>query len=130
MSAIVEKLYPLGFCSDAYTWVKTAASLSISYVLCSFCIPSISLVFLSQLGQKELNGCSLALTVYSLTGKFILVGLNFACDTLLPQYYGGNKRKMGIIVQRGTLIAVYACLLAWILMLNAVRTYSLNIFTF
>jgi hypothetical protein len=49
-----------------------------------------------------------------------MLGLNFGCDTLLPQCFGGNKRKMGLTVQRAVIITGYSCLISWTLMLNAV----------
>jgi Na+-driven multidrug efflux pump len=88
-------------------------------------ISTVSLLFVARLGQAEMNGSALALTVYALVGNAIMVGLNFGCDTLLPQCFGGNKHKMGIVLQRGIIIAFYACFIVWTLMLNAVScTYS------
>lgn len=81
---------------------------------------TVSPIFVSRLGPKQRDGCALALSVYNLVGNAIVVGINFGCDTLLPQCYGGNRRKMGIVLQRAIIIVLYACFPLMILMLNAV----------
>jgi Na+-driven multidrug efflux pump len=115
-----EKLYPSGFRHDASILIPITFTFIISYVLASWMFTTVSLAFISQLGAKERDGCALGLTIYSLIGNSILVGLNFGCDTLLPQCFGGNKHKMGLIVQRAVIIVFYACFAIWTLMLNAV----------
>ncbi len=116
----MEKCYPYGFRHDAMTLISTTFAFLISHVLTAWMISAISLLFMARLGQVDMNSAALALTVYNLIGNSVMLGLNFGCDTLLPQCYGGNKRKMGIILQRGIIIAFYACFIVWTLMLNAV----------
>ncbi len=115
-----EKLYPSGFQHDASILVRRTFAFSISSILSVWMFTTVSLAFISRLGAKERDGCALALTIYSLIGYSVLVGLNFGCDTLLPQCFGGNKHKMGLIVQRAVIILFYACFVIWTLMLNAV----------
>jgi hypothetical protein len=115
-----EKLYPSGFRHDASILVRRAFAFIVSYVFSLWMFTTVSLAFISHLGAKERDGCALGLTMYSLIGNCVLVGLNFGCDTLLPQCFGGNKRKMGLIVQRAVIIIFYTCLIIWTLMLNAV----------
>jgi len=118
--AIKQKLYPFGFRKDA--WMLTTATVSFltGHVFAVWLFPTISLVFVGRLGAKERDGCALALSIYNLIGNAIVVGINFGCDTLLPQCYGGNRRKMGVVLQRAVIIVLYACFPIWILMLNAV----------
>jgi Na+-driven multidrug efflux pump len=115
-----EKLYPSGFRHDASILVPRTFAFIISYVLSAWMLTTVSLVFISQLGAKERDGCALGLNVYNLIGNSFLVGLNFGCNTLLPQCFGGNKHKMGLIVQRAVIIVFYTCFVIWTLMLNAV----------
>jgi Na+-driven multidrug efflux pump len=119
-STLKQKLYPIGFRHDAWTLTSTTFALIISYVFASWMITTVSLVFIGRLGDRERDGCALAITTYVLIGNCVLMGLNFGCDTLLPQCFGGNKKKMGLILQRGIIIAFYACFIIWTLMLNAV----------
>ncbi|CAF3382421.1 unnamed protein product [Rotaria socialis] len=55
---------------------------------------------MGHIGQAEFNPSSLANTISTPSCFAIVSCLNFGCDTLLPQYFGGNKRKTGIILQR------------------------------
>ena len=121
---VKQKVYATGFRHDAYSLTRSGMVFIFSYLLASGSITTISLIFIAQLGDAELTGSSLALTVYSLIGNAVLVGLNFGFETLLPQTFGGNKRKMGIIVQRGIIISFYSWLIIWSLMLNAVSEMS------
>jgi hypothetical protein len=115
-----EKLYPSGFRQDSSILVRRAFAFIVSYVFSLWMFTTVSLAFISHLGAKERDGCALGLTMYSLIGNCVLVGLNFGCDTLLPQCFGGNKHKMGLIVQRAVIIVFYTCFVIWTLMLNAV----------
>jgi Na+-driven multidrug efflux pump len=120
----IQRLYSFVSHGDAVTLVKMSIPLAISYILSLSTITSISLIFMGHLGQAELNASSLANTVFVLICYGLMAGINFGCDTLLPQYYGGDKKKMGIILQRGIIIAGYVCFISWILMLNAVSNTS------
>jgi hypothetical protein len=115
-----EKLYPSGFRHDASILLPRTVAFSISSVLSVWMFATVSLAFISRLGTKERDGCALGLSVYNLIGYSVLLGLNFGCDTLLPQCFGGNKHKMGLIVQRAVIIVFYTCFVIWTLMLNAV----------
>ncbi len=116
----VQKLYPLGFRHDAQKLGKMTLTFVFTYVLSLWLISNVSLAFMGYLGQTEFNASSLALTVYNLVSNTIMIGLTFSCNTLFPQCYGGNKRKMSIILQRAVIIAGYACFIVWSLLLNAV----------
>lgn len=82
------------------------------------------LMMIRILFQIKINSFEPSLNHKYLRTKFF-VGLNFGCDTLLPQCYGGNKRKMSLTIQRAILITIYGILISWTLMLNA--KYLLNI---
>ncbi|CAF4255506.1 unnamed protein product [Adineta steineri] len=81
-------------------------------------MPTVSVIFMGWIGQLEFNASSLARTLYILFGYSFHFGLTYACDTLLSQAFGKNKREMGIIMQRALLIGVYAVLIEWIFLFN------------
>ncbi|CAF1331745.1 unnamed protein product [Adineta ricciae] len=89
-----------------------------SYVLELLLIPAVSNVFMGWIGQQEFNACALARTLYLLFGYSCYFGLTYACDTLLSQAFGGNKRQMGVVIQRGFLIGSFGVLFSWIFLVN------------
>jgi len=112
--------FPCGFKSEAKILMKITVPFALGNILSSWLISFISLAFLGHArGQIELNAGALALSTYILIANSLMLGLNFGCDTLLPQCFGGNKRKMGLVVQRALLITGYSCLISWTLILNA-----------
>jgi Na+-driven multidrug efflux pump len=122
--SFIKRCFPLGFRDEALTLIKITVPFAMGNVLASWLITFISLAFIGHAhGQLELNACALALSTYILIGNALMIGLNFGCDTLLPQCFGGNKHKMGLTVQRAVIITGYSCLISWTLMLNAVINY-------
>lgn len=110
--------------------MKITVPFALGNILSSWLISFISLAFLGHArGQIELNAGALALSTYVLIANSLMLGLNFGCDTLLPQCFGGNKRKMGLVVQRALLITGYSCFISWTLMLNAVRKKKYSIYS-
>ena len=119
--SFVERTFPFGFRSEALALIKITVPFAMGNVLASWLIAFVSLAFVGHAhGQLELNACALGLSTYVLIANSVMLGLNFGCDTLLPQCFGGNKRKMGLTVQRAVLITGYSCFISWTLMLNAV----------
>ena len=97
-------------------------------ILASWLIPFVSLALIGHArGQLELNASALGISTYVLLSNSLMLGLNFGCDTLLPQCYGGNKKKMGLILQRAMLMTIFACFISWTLLLNAVRIFKKTI---
>ncbi|CAF0930113.1 unnamed protein product [Adineta steineri] len=116
----LRKLYPLGFRHDAQELSKMTAMLIFAYMLSIWSLSTVSLIFMSRLGEAEFNASALALTIYTLVSNTVMSGINYGSETLSPQCYGGNKRKMGIIVQRSIIIAGYVCFIIWAILLNMV----------
>eukprot|EP00126_Sphaerothecum_destruens_P012421 Sdes_comp21302_c0_seq1m19944 len=78
-------------------------------VICTFVLqilPGITnAIFLGWLGVNELASSTLATMYINVTGMGIGLGLATAMDTLCSQAYGsGNKKMLGVILQRGVLI--------------------------
>jgi Na+-driven multidrug efflux pump len=130
--SFIQRYFPCGFCDEALTLVKITVPFAMGNILASWLISFISLAFVGHVhGQLELNACALATSAYILIANSLMLGLNFGCDTLLPQCSGGNKRKMGLTVQRAIIITGYSCLISWALILNAViylRNILIDIF--
>ncbi|CAH1777792.1 unnamed protein product [Owenia fusiformis] len=79
-----------------------------------------SLIFAGRvLGKEPLDGVSMASTFINLTGVTVGFGLSFGLDTLLSQTYGSaNKKRVGVIIQRGTIIIMLFCFPCWALYCN------------
>jgi len=125
--SFIQRCFPCGFRDEALTLVKITVPFAMGNILASWVISFICLAFVGHAhGQLELNACALALSTYVLIANSLMLGLNFGCDTLLPQCSGGNKRKMGLTVQRAVIITGYSCFISWTLILNAVNYFENN----
>ncbi|CAF2343498.1 unnamed protein product [Rotaria sp. Silwood2] len=119
-TSLIKRYFPLGFRDEALTLIKITFPFALGNVLASWLLSFVSLAFIGHVhGQIALNASALAFSTYILIANSLMLGLNFGCDTLLPQCFGGNKLKMGLTVQRAVIITGYSCLISWTLMLNA-----------
>ncbi|CAF3525731.1 unnamed protein product [Rotaria socialis] len=116
----MKRHFPFGFRDEALALVKITFPFALGNVLSTWLISFVSLAFIGHAhGQIEFNACALAYSTYILIANSLMLGLNFGCDTLLPQCFGGNKRKMGLTIQRAAIITGYSCFIFWPLLLNA-----------
>ncbi|CAF1419154.1 unnamed protein product [Adineta ricciae] len=106
------------FRSDTKQILRLCFPYIFSYVLELLLLPAISNVFMGWIGQQEFNACALGRILYLLFAYSCHFGLTYACDTLLSQAYGGNKRQMDIIIQRAFLLGAFAVMFAWIFLVN------------
>uniref|UniRef100_A0A8C0MER2 Multidrug and toxin extrusion protein n=2 Tax=Canis lupus familiaris TaxID=9615 RepID=A0A8C0MER2_CANLF len=111
-------LLPVGFWAEVWTLIALSGPLYLFQVL-TFMIHFVSSVFCGHLGKLELAAVTLAVAFVNICGVSIGLGLSSACDTLMSQSFGSpNKKHVGVILQRGTLVLLLCCFPCWALFLN------------
>ncbi|XP_043439190.1 multidrug and toxin extrusion protein 2-like isoform X2 [Prionailurus bengalensis] len=114
----LRRLVPVGFGAEAWTLFALSGPLFLFQVL-TFMIHIVSSVFCGHLGKVELASVTLSVAFVNVCGISIGIGLSSACDTLMSQSFGSpNKKHVGVILQRSTLVMLLCCLPCWALFLN------------
>ncbi|KAM8955828.1 multidrug and toxin extrusion protein 2 [Lycaon pictus] len=114
----LRRLLPVGFWAEVWTLIALSGPLYLFQVL-TFMIHFVSSVFCGHLGKLELAAVTLAVAFVNVCGVSIGLGLSSACDTLMSQSFGSpNKKHVGVILQRGTLVLLLCCFPCWALFLN------------
>ncbi|CAF0883680.1 unnamed protein product [Brachionus calyciflorus] len=108
LNRIITKLYPLGLKDEMMIHFKNSVPLALS-ILSQQLLSMMCFFFCGHVGPNELAAVSLANTLIHIGSFGPILGLASASETLFPQLYGGkDKKKVGIIVQRGVLISLMA----------------------
>ncbi|XP_073090837.1 multidrug and toxin extrusion protein 2 isoform X8 [Manis javanica] len=120
----LRRLVPVGFGAEAWKLFVLSGPLFLFQVL-TFMNYIVSSVFCGHLGKVELSSATLFVAFVNVCGISIGLGLSSACDTLMSQaravlqsFGSPNKKHVGVLLQRGTLVLLLCCLPCWALFLN------------
>nr|XP_040031536.1 multidrug and toxin extrusion protein 1-like [Gasterosteus aculeatus aculeatus] len=110
---------PLAHREELYHILRMTVPLLLSRIL-NYLLPFVVTMFCGRLGNEVMAGYGLASATINITTAATGCGLGLACDTLVSQTFGGkNLLRVGVILQRGTIILLLFCLPCWGLLLNA-----------
>ncbi|XP_022618518.1 multidrug and toxin extrusion protein 1-like isoform X2 [Seriola dumerili] len=117
--ACVRRWLPLAYREELYHVLRLTGPLLLSRIL-NFLLPFVITIFCGHIGNAELAGYALASATINLTTTATGYGLAVACDTLISQTFGRkNMKRVGVILQRSSLILLLFCLPCWALLINA-----------
>ncbi|XP_054610921.1 multidrug and toxin extrusion protein 1 isoform X2 [Dunckerocampus dactyliophorus] len=86
----------------------------------NFLLPLVITIFCGHIGNAELAGYALASATINVSTTATVEGLTLACDTLISQTFGSkNLKRVGVILQRSSLILLLFCLPCWAVLINA-----------
>ncbi|XP_072302215.1 multidrug and toxin extrusion protein 1 [Eucyclogobius newberryi] len=122
--AKVRHWLPLAYREELYQVLRLTGPLVLSRIL-NFLLPFVNTIFCGHIGNAELAGYALASAIINVTTSATGWGLGLACDTLISQTFGSkNMKRVGIILQKGSVILMLFCLPCWSILINS---YSLLI---
>ncbi|XP_049892855.1 multidrug and toxin extrusion protein 1 isoform X2 [Epinephelus moara] len=117
--ACVGRWLPLAYREELYHILRLTGPLLLSRIL-NFLMPFVITIFCGHIGNVELAGYALASATINVTTTSTGYGLSLACDTLISQTFGSkNLKRVGVILQRSTLILLLFCLPCWGLLINS-----------
>ncbi|XP_077360996.1 multidrug and toxin extrusion protein 1 [Festucalex cinctus] len=110
---------PLVYREELIEVLRLTGPLLLFHIL-NFLLPLVISIFCGHIGNAELAGYALASATINVTAMVIVQGLTLACDTLISQTYGSkNLKRVGVILQRSSLILLLFCLPCWAVLINA-----------
>ncbi|XP_070773264.1 multidrug and toxin extrusion protein 1 [Enoplosus armatus] len=122
-AAVSSKLFrcawlPLAYREELYQVLRLTGPLLLSRIL-NFLLPFVITIFCGHIGNAELAGYALASATINVTTTATGFGLAVACDTLMSQTFGSkNMKRVGVILQRSSLMLLLFCLPCWGLLIN------------
>ncbi|XP_053297768.1 multidrug and toxin extrusion protein 1 [Pleuronectes platessa] len=117
--ACVRRWLPLAYRVELYHLLKLTGPLLLSRILW-FLQSFVTTIFCGHIGNAELAGFALASATINMTTTATGLGLAVACDTLISQTFGGkNMKRVGVILQRSSLIMLLFCLPCWAILINS-----------
>ncbi|GLD46772.1 multidrug and toxin extrusion protein 1-like protein [Lates japonicus] len=117
--ACVRRWLPLDYREELYQVSRLMGPLLLSRIL-NFLLPFVITIFCGHIGNAELAGYALASATINVTTTATGFGLAMACDTLISQTFGSkNMNRVGVILQRSSLILLLFCLPCWALLINS-----------
>lgn len=120
--ACVRRWLPLAYREELYHVLRLTGPLLLSRIL-NYLLPFVTTIFVGHIGNAQLAGYALASATIAVTTTSTGYGLSVACDTLVSQTYGSkNMKRVGVVLQRSSIILLLFCLPCWALLINS---YSL-----
>ncbi|XP_026184064.1 multidrug and toxin extrusion protein 1 [Mastacembelus armatus] len=117
--ACMRRWLPPVYIEELYHVLRLTGPLLLSRIL-NFLLPFVTTIFTGHIGNTELAGYALASATINVTTTATGYGLAVACDTLISQTFGGkNLKRVGVILQRSSLIMLLFCLPCWSLLMNS-----------
>ncbi|XP_030602360.1 multidrug and toxin extrusion protein 1-like [Archocentrus centrarchus] len=115
----MKRWLPQAYREELYQVLRLTGPLVLSQIL-NFLLPFVISIFCGHIGNAELAGYALASATINITTIAAGHGLGVACDTLISQTFGSkNMKRVGVILQRGSLILLLFCLPCWAILINS-----------
>uniref|UniRef100_A0A3Q4MIB7 Multidrug and toxin extrusion protein n=1 Tax=Neolamprologus brichardi TaxID=32507 RepID=A0A3Q4MIB7_NEOBR len=120
----MKRLLPQAYREELYQVLRLTGPLLLSRIL-HFLLSFVITIFCGHISNAALAGYALASATINVTTAATGYGLALACDTLISQTFGSkNMKRVGVILQRSSLILLAFCLPCWAIIMNS---YSLLI---
>ncbi|XP_070699469.1 multidrug and toxin extrusion protein 1 [Pempheris klunzingeri] len=117
--ACIRHWLPLVYREELYHVLRLTGPLLLSRIL-YFLMPFVITIFCGHIGNSELAGYALASATINVGITSTGYGVAVACDTLISQTFGSkNMKRVGVILQRSSLILLLLCLPCWGLLINS-----------
>ncbi|KAK2828650.1 hypothetical protein Q5P01_019684 [Channa striata] len=115
----MSRWLPLDYREELCQVLRLTGPLLLSRIL-NFLLSFVTSIFCGHIGNAELAGYALASATLNVTTSATGFGLAVACDTLMSQTFGSkNLKRVGVILQRSSLILLLFCLPCWALLINS-----------